>query len=165
MPETSRQLRSTFAADAAQNGDSRVLPRLPERHLLAESEGLVTKEPLRGCSATSLVDRESIEDLYELRLLLEPWVAARAAARITDEGMPRLEAELSGNAQVRAAFQRTHAHLHLFRLSYGQNQGSRTLDEHREIVRAIATRSPREAERAMRKHVVTARERLLPMAD
>jgi DNA-binding GntR family transcriptional regulator len=76
-----------------------------------------------------------------------------------------LVAELSGSAQVRAAVERTHAHLHLFRLSYGQNLGSHALREHDAIVRAIASRSPRDAKRAMREHLLTARDRLVPMAD
>jgi DNA-binding GntR family transcriptional regulator len=171
----------------------------PIRETLArlESEGLVTKEPMRGYSATSLLDRQSLEDLYEFRLLLEPWAAARAARLVSEQGVARLEAELdtcpvapegtdyhayglitahdarfhdlvaelSGSARVRAAFRRTHAHLHLFRLAYGQNLGSHALDEHHEIVRAIAGRSPGDAERAMRTHLVTARDRLLPMVD
>jgi DNA-binding GntR family transcriptional regulator len=166
----------------------------PIREALArlESEGLVTKEPMRGYSATSLLDRRSLEDLYELRLLLEPWAAGRANRLLTDDGVARLEAELatcpvapegtdyhayrlitahdarfhdlvaelSCSAQVRAAFQRTHAHLHLFRLSYQQNLGSHALHEHHEIVQAIAAGSPRDAERTMRAHLVTARDRL-----
>jgi DNA-binding GntR family transcriptional regulator len=69
----------------------------PIRETLArpESEGLVTKEPMRGYSPTSLLDRESLEDLYVLRLLLEPWAAARAAELVDDEGVSRLEAELA----------------------------------------------------------------------
>jgi DNA-binding GntR family transcriptional regulator len=171
----------------------------PIRETLArlESEGLVVKEPMRGYSATSLLDRESLEDLYDLRLLLEPWAAARAAKRATDDGVARLRAELescpvapagtdyhayrlitahdgrfhdlvaelSGSPQVRAAFERTHAHLHLFRLSYGQNLGSHALEEHHDIVEAIAKRSARAAERAMRDHLIIARDRLLPMVD
>jgi DNA-binding GntR family transcriptional regulator len=171
----------------------------PIRETLArlESEGLVTKEPMRGYSATSLLDRESLEDLYVLRLLLEPWAAARAARLVDDEGVDRLRAELetcpvapagtdyqayrlisahdarlhsliaelSGSAQVRSAFERMHAHLHLFRLSYGQNFGSDALDEHHEIVDAIADRSSRDAGRTMRKHLVTARDRLLPIVS
>jgi DNA-binding GntR family transcriptional regulator len=170
----------------------------PIRESLArlESEGLVTKEPMRGYSATSLLDRRAVEDLYQLRLLLEPWAAGRASRRAGEGEVARLEAELatcpvapegtdyqayrlitahdarfhdlvaelSGSAQVRAALKRTHAHLHLFRLSYGQNLGSHALDEHREIARAIAARSPRDAERAMRAHLGTARDRLLPTA-
>jgi DNA-binding GntR family transcriptional regulator len=171
----------------------------PIRETLArlESEGLVIKEPMRGYSATSLLDRESLEDLYVLRLLLEPWAAASAAQRVDEEGVARLQAELatcpvapagtdyhayrlitahdarlhnliaelSGSAQAQAAFERMHAHLHLFRLSYGQNLGSHALAEHHEIVEAIARRSARDAERAMRRHLVTARDRLLPMVS
>lgn len=168
----------------------------PIRETLArlESEGLVTKEPLRGYSATDLLTREQMIDLYELRMLLEPWAAARAAERIDGSGRERLEAELAtcpvapagtgysdyrlisahdgrfhdlvaelaGNAQVRDAFTRTHAHLHLFRLTYGQAFGSEALREHHEIARAIAAGDPAGAEQAMRAHLVTARERLLP---
>lgn len=172
----------------------------PIREALArlESEGLVTKEPLRGYSATSLLDHGALEDLYELRLLLEPWAAARTARRLTDEGLMRLDAEmasgataldpsttyesyrrtlahdrrfhdliveLSGSAQVSVAFERTHAHLHLFRLGWGREFGSLTLQEHEAIVRALAARSARDAERAMRTHLVKTRDRLLPMAE
>jgi DNA-binding GntR family transcriptional regulator len=168
----------------------------PIRETLArlESEGLVTKEPLRGYSATDLLTSAALHDLYELRMLLEPWVAARAAERATEHDVERLEAELAtcpvapagtgyndyrlisahdarfhdllaeiaGNGHVRTAFTRTHAHLHLFRLSYGPAFGSEALREHREVVRAIAARSPARAEREMRAHLEAARERLLP---
>jgi DNA-binding GntR family transcriptional regulator len=168
----------------------------PIRETLArlESEGLVTKAPLRGYSATDLLTRAEMQDLYELRMLLEPWTAARAAERADGRDVERLEAELgtcpvapagtgysdyrlisahdarfhdlvaeiAGNAHVRDAFTRTHAHLHLFRLSYGQRFGSEALREHREIVSAIAAGSAEQAERAMRAHLEASRERLLP---
>jgi len=170
----------------------------PIRETLArlESEGLVTKAPLRGYSATDLLSREEVLDIYRFRGLLEPWVAARAAERASDEALARIEtelatcpvapagtgysdyrrisahdarfhdllAEIAGSAQVRAALTRTHAHLHLFRISYGQAIGSETLREHHEIAGAIAARSPRRAEQAMRAHLETAKDRLLPAA-
>ena len=166
----------------------------PIREALArlEADGLVTKAPLRGYSATPLLTRAEMDDLYVLRALIEPWTAARAAAQVTDEARARLEAELgtcpqapagtdyhayrlitahdarfhdliaelAGNAQVRAALERTHAHLHLFRLSYAANQGSEALREHHDIAGAIAAGSPDRAERAMRAHLEAARERL-----
>jgi DNA-binding GntR family transcriptional regulator len=56
----------------------------PLREALArlESEGLVNKEPLRGYSTTPLLSRAEFDDLYELRLLVEPALAAAAAARV-----------------------------------------------------------------------------------
>lgn len=69
----------------------------PLREALArlESDGLVTKQPLRGYSTTPLLDRKSLEDLYELRLLIEPWAAAHAAELVTTEDKARLKDELA----------------------------------------------------------------------
>jgi len=55
----------------------------PVREALArlESDGLVIKEPLRGYSIAPLLDRDAFEELYEVRLLLEPHVARRAGER------------------------------------------------------------------------------------
>ena len=60
-----------------------------------EAEGLVVKEPLRGWSITPPLDPDRLRDLYELRLLLEPWAAARAARRCTEDDRARLRAELA----------------------------------------------------------------------
>ncbi|MDT7691112.1 MAG: hypothetical protein QOI75_479, partial [Pseudonocardiales bacterium] len=43
---------------------------------------LVSKEPLRGYSTTPLLSRAEFDDLYELRLLVEPALAAAAAGRV-----------------------------------------------------------------------------------
>jgi len=69
----------------------------PLREALArlESDGLVTKEPLRGYSATPLLTWQQLDNLYELRLLIEPWAAANAASNITPQARERLEQELS----------------------------------------------------------------------
>jgi DNA-binding GntR family transcriptional regulator len=50
----------------------------PIREALArlESDGLVTKAPLRGYSATPLLTPDEMDDLYVLRSLIEPWSAA-----------------------------------------------------------------------------------------
>src|SRR3954447_4797766 len=44
----------------------------PIREALArlESDGLVTKEPLRGYSATPLLTRSEVDDLFQFRLLV-----------------------------------------------------------------------------------------------
>jgi DNA-binding GntR family transcriptional regulator len=161
----------------------------PVREALArlESDGLVTKEPLRGYRTTALLTREEFEDLYQLRLLLEPWAAAQAARRAAPADVERLRAEvdslhfdasaesyedyralaahdarfhvlvaeLSGSRQVRQAFERTHCHLHLFRLHFTRGVGSRALDEHRAVTDAIAAGDAAAAEEAMRAHLGT----------
>ncbi len=60
-----------------------------------EAEGFVTKEPLRGWSITPPLDAKSLDDLYELRLLLEPWAAGQAARRVAAGDRDRLVAELA----------------------------------------------------------------------
>jgi DNA-binding GntR family transcriptional regulator len=55
-----------------------------------EGEGLVIKTHLVGYSAAPQITRERFEDLYELRLRLEPYAAGRAAARMTAEALDAL---------------------------------------------------------------------------
>jgi DNA-binding GntR family transcriptional regulator len=166
----------------------------PVREALArlESDGLVVKLPLRGYTTTPLLTHKEFEDLYDLRLLLEPVSASRAAEAITPEASKLLREEmescveapqgggyedykaitahdarfhdliltLAGNATVRVALERTHSHLHLFRLHYGSRIGTKALEEHQEIVAALVTGDPGRAEAAMRTHLERARDRL-----
>jgi DNA-binding GntR family transcriptional regulator len=69
----------------------------PLREALArlESDGLVTKEPLRGYSAAPLMSWKQLDDLYGFRLLVEPWAAGSAATNITDAGRTRLSDEIA----------------------------------------------------------------------
>jgi len=167
----------------------------PVRESLArlEADGLVTKSPLRGYSVAPLLTRRELEELFQLRMLLEPWGAAEAARHVDEAGISRLKAELGslpeapsgsdyghykamtahdtrfhdlvlelgGNAAVRAAFERTHCHLHLFRLHYATLIGSSALAEHQDVATAIAARDPRGAQRAMRRHLEASRGRLV----
>jgi DNA-binding GntR family transcriptional regulator len=66
----------------------------PVRQALArlEAEGLVTKEPYRGFSATALVDIDTLMELYEFRLLIEPPCAAKAALRASEDARARITA-------------------------------------------------------------------------
>jgi DNA-binding GntR family transcriptional regulator len=68
----------------------------PVREALArlESEGLVSRLPLRGYRVTELLTREEVDDLYGLRLLLEPPSAADAARAMTDAHAAVLQQEL-----------------------------------------------------------------------
>ena len=164
----------------------------PVREALArlESEGLVSRLPLRGYRVTEFLTRDEVEDMYGLRLLLEPPSAAKAAAVMTDAHAAELLRELAtcpaaplyddykaltahdarlhelilriaGNEAVAQAFARTHCHLHLFRLWYNQPTGEQTIDEHRAIVDALVSGKPAVARKAMTHHLETARDRLL----
>jgi DNA-binding GntR family transcriptional regulator len=57
-----------------------------------EAQGLVVKTHLIGYSAASQMDMGRLKQLYDLRLLLEPYAAEHAAINMTDEGVAQLEA-------------------------------------------------------------------------
>ncbi|MEV4085797.1 GntR family transcriptional regulator [Nonomuraea fuscirosea] len=170
----------------------------PVREVLSalESEGLLTKEALRGYSVAPVLNPAQVADLYQLRLLLEPWAAGRAAERIGPGAAARLRAELdsvpqapqgtryedyhaiaahdarfhdlvaelSGSPALRESLQRTHCHLHLFRIEYeGRRSGEPTLAEHARIAEAVTAGGPEAAEQAMRDHLGAARDRFLRM--
>ena len=171
----------------------------PIREALArlESDGLVTKAPLRGYSATPLLTRPEDDDQFQFRLLVEPWAAARAAELATRDDHTRIAAEiascpeappsdayeaykalaahdsrfhgllagLAGNQQLRLALERTHCHLHIFRLYSAGGGGMQTLDEHRKIAAAVTRGSASAAEVAMREHLESARDRLRATFD
>jgi DNA-binding GntR family transcriptional regulator len=56
-----------------------------------EGEGLVVKTHLVGYSASPQITRRRFDEIYELRLLLEPDGARRAAQLISEEQMRRLK--------------------------------------------------------------------------
>jgi DNA-binding GntR family transcriptional regulator len=74
----------------------------PIREALArlESDGLVTKEPLRGYTASPLLDLDSFLQLYELRMLLEPEAARKAAVAATEEDLSLLERQVQAIEQA-----------------------------------------------------------------
>lgn len=68
----------------------------PVREALArlESEDLVSKQPLRGFTATPLLTARQLDDLFQFRALIEPWAAGQAAAEHSQEDADALMAEL-----------------------------------------------------------------------
>src|SRR5262245_61724474 len=70
------------------------ISQTPIRESLArlESDGLVLKEPLRGYRVASRLSRAEFDDLFEYRLLIEPWAAGRAAERAGTDDLARLKA-------------------------------------------------------------------------
>jgi DNA-binding GntR family transcriptional regulator len=70
--------------------------RTPVREALARlrREGLV-HDRATGAAPAARLTRADIEEIMEVRLLMEPYTAARAAERATPEGVDRLEAVLA----------------------------------------------------------------------
>lgn len=59
---------------------------------MLEATGLVTKQHLIGYCTVPKLNRKQFETLYELRLLLEPYAAERAAQHMTDAALNELRA-------------------------------------------------------------------------
>lgn len=68
----------------------------PVREALSrlEADGLVVKRSLSGYRATELLTRRGVEELFEMRLLLEPRAAALAALNADDAQLDAVEALL-----------------------------------------------------------------------
>ncbi len=81
-----------------------------------------------------------------------------------DDRLHRLILEAAGNEVITRSFERTHCHLHAFRLAYDHRSGTATVDEHAAIVGRIAAGDPAGAEAAMTEHLERSRDRLLPLA-
>lgn len=119
----------------------------------AERAGADGRERLRSEMGSCDAPRDDTYDAYK-------------ALTAHDTRFHVLVAELAGSAQVRLAFERTHCHLHIFRLYYDRRIGHKTLDEHRLITSAILDGDPGVAEAAMRHHLETSYyERLRPVSD
>lgn len=70
----------------------------PVREALArlEMDGLIIKAPLKGYSIAPILDSPAFEELYEVRLLLEPFAARRAAERGNRQLSLLLRREIEG---------------------------------------------------------------------
>ena len=164
----------------------------PIREALSQLEGdrLIVKTPGKGYRTTALLGTAELRELFEFRLLVEPWAARAAAANCMNKPARMLRAyqediqtgtgqedsvrhqlvahdtvfhdrilSASSNEFALHAYRATHCHLHLFRLHPADYQGTTTVEEHREIVRAIAACDPDAAEEAMHRHLIGAYHR------
>lgn len=68
----------------------------PVREALArlESEILIEKQPLKGYKATQLLSLKELRELFQFRLLIEPWAAEQAAKVIDKAGKSELKSEI-----------------------------------------------------------------------
>jgi DNA-binding GntR family transcriptional regulator len=178
----------------------RIAPELgvsqtPIREALSmlEATGLVTKRHFVGyCSAPQL-NRKQLDELYEVRLLIEPYAARCAATRMSDADLAKVrdlaqsmepgesrvsynlfadqDSELhdlivsgSGNKLIQESLARLHSHLHIFRMRFHSEVTKEAYVEHAKLVDALTTRNPDMAEAAMRAHIEKSYNRLLPYA-
>jgi DNA-binding GntR family transcriptional regulator len=161
---------------------------------MLEAIGLVTKRHFVGyCSAPQL-NRKQLDELYEVRLLMEPYAARCAAERMSDADLQKLcalaqsmepgesrtsydrfadqDSELhdlialgSGNRLIQESLARLHAHLHIFRLRFHSEVTKEAYVEHAKVIEALTQRSPENAETAMRLHIERSYKRLVPFAQ
>lgn len=154
-----------------------------------EATGLVTKRHLFGYCCAPQLDRRQLDELYELRLLLEPFAARCAAERMSEDQLREVselakamepgetrhsydrfavqDSELhdliargSGNLLVRDALARLHTHLHIFRLRFHSEVTREASAEHAALVTALARRDGAAAGQAMRVHIEKSYQRL-----
>jgi DNA-binding GntR family transcriptional regulator len=80
------------------------ISRTPVREalLVLQTEGLLESAPNRGAAVRSY-EADAIEEMYDLRALLEGHAAHRAAARLSDEDVARLHESNARFATLRAA--------------------------------------------------------------
>jgi DNA-binding GntR family transcriptional regulator len=151
------------------------------RHL--QREGLLLYHPHRGMRVTEF-SSESIDEIYSLRIVLEPLIAGRACDRATDDDLVELEQlekqfeqaagrrDVANIAQINQNFHRL---IHIVAQSKllhewisrlwllspldtfwtVPNRVAESIDEHRKILAAFRRRNKKAAEAAMRTHVVS----------
>jgi DNA-binding GntR family transcriptional regulator len=151
---------------------------------LLQGDNLLVAISNKGYATTPILDAKGVRDLFELRLLIEPWAARTAAANRLHNPARELKKEIqafdaeSGSIQqvmiehdsrfhraillstenptVIQAFEQSHCHLHLFRMFREDWDWKKSLAQHKQIAKAIADADPKAAEEAMRNHLKSA---------
>jgi len=165
----------------------------PVREALRVLQGdkLVKSASNRGYATTEVMSADDISDLFEFRLVLEPWAASVVSTnRLVNPGAQLLAsvelfeplvdspsirdqlithdtefhnllAAATRNAAAIESMSNLHFHLHLFRIGDFELDPKGTLAEHKNIARAIADHDAEGAAHAMREHLLAAHERFL----
>lgn len=156
---------------------------------LLQGDNLLVATSNKGYATTETLDLKGVRDLFELRLLIEPWAARVAASnRLQNPGV-ELQSEIAGfnpksgsiqhemfghdtrfhkailgtteNETVIQAFEQAHCHLHLFRMYRDDWDWKASIEQHKAIAQAIANGDPAAAEEAMRNHLNSAYSRFI----
>ena len=135
------------------------ISQTPVREALSqlEAERLVYKMPNVGYRASPRMTREEVQDLYTLRLLIEPYAAGRAAERMDEESLAmvqEIDRDMRGVAErddrAFARFAEADAKLHrLIATGSGNRLIAETIERlhaHLQIFRSLySTNAPEEA--------------------
>jgi DNA-binding GntR family transcriptional regulator len=161
---------------------------------MLEGVGLVTKERFVGYCSSPQLNRKQFDQLYEARLLMEPFAARRAAERMSeadievlaklaasmapgfspttyqlfadqDSQLHDLVAQGSGNSIIQDSLARLHSHLHIFRLRFHSEVTTEAHIEHAVLVDALRRRDGAMAEATMRSHIESSYKRLAPFTE
>jgi DNA-binding GntR family transcriptional regulator len=156
---------------------------------LLQGDNLLVATSNKGYATTETLDLKGVRDLFELRLLIEPWAARIAASnRLQNPGVElkdeiasfnsksgSIQHEMFGhdtrfhkailgttaNETVIQAFEQAHCHLHLFRMYRDGWDWKTSIDQHKAIAQAISNGDPAAAEEAMRNHLNSAYSRFI----
>jgi DNA-binding GntR family transcriptional regulator len=151
---------------------------------LLQGDNLLVAISNKGYATTNELDAEGVRDLFELRLLIEPWAASvaahnrlanpahdllaelegvdarpgaeRSAMIEHDSRFHRTILEATGNQAVMGAWNQSHCHVHLFRMIHQDWDWATSVAQHRAIYEAIALGDSERAEEAMRAHLHSA---------
>ena len=157
---------------------------------MLEGIGLVSKKHFVGYCTAPTLNRKQFEELYEMRMLIEPEAACYAATRMSDADIaglgkhaatmqpragrnsydlfPDQDSEFhnriaagSGNVLIGEALDRLHTHMHIFRLRFHSQIVFDAANEHDDVVKALQQRDAEAARAAMRDHIQRSYDRLV----
>ena len=132
---------------------------------LLQGDNLLVATSNKGYATTALLNLDQVRNLFELRLLLEPWAARMAAVNSLRNPARLLKQEIDDfHAIERPTRHSVVAHdnrLHhtIMRATGNENV---VVAEHEQIHDAIAAHDPDAAEDAMRRHLHSAYIRFVP---
>ena len=151
---------------------------------MLEANGLVVKTHLVGYVTAPRMDRTQLDELFEFRLLVEPYTARKAACVMTEAEIRKLSDTLAARSASQDAFgdmdtefheliaqggrnhlitealRRLQIHVRIFRSSFSNEIVDEAMQEHYAVVKAITARNGKDAEASMRRHLQSTYERL-----
>jgi DNA-binding GntR family transcriptional regulator len=160
---------------------------------MLEGVGLVEKKHFVGYCTAPTLNRKQFDELFEMRLLIEPAAARYAAERMSEDELAELarhaeamdadvsrisydqfadqDSELhrriaagSGNILIAQSLSRLHTHMHIFRLRFHTEIAADAVNEHDVVIQSLMRRDPEAAGAAMHDHIRRSYNRLVQFA-